>query len=249
MSINPNVKGTFPMDETKFRVRAGLMESTNQIEGSYYELFPGYASLIHAHNAAWGFIGKHWADFRTMFVEFFHQVFTQASTRKFIKQIMMDRAGKYIPVRTGHLYDALFRSIFFTHKSWGNSRHLMTCWFRWPLDRPFPIPGLTAHLPPAKGHGDTTGVINMPIKYQAPNIQFLGVGPRGGLIYGLNDPQAVNDPTVHIIEEALLQMRDMFRDAYKGLIIKLYNKKRGLTGAVTVKGGIGPGTPYTPRRN
>lgn len=262
MSVNPGVTGTFPLDESlpvdpsqpydkqtnpaEFW-GAYAMERTNQVVGSWYEVYPGYGGWKSGQVAfAKAYLGVKWTEFRKMFVELFDGVFKQASTRRYIKEVMMRRAGKYIPVRTGHLYDAIFRSLYFNNKHWGNTRHLMTMWFRWPLDRPMPIKGQTGHAPPANGHGDPWGVIGMPIKYQAPNIQFLGVGPRGGLIYGLNDPLAQPDPTPFIIEEGIKQMQDMFRNVYQGLRVKMVH--RATAGAVTVSGGgqswnISPKTP------
>jgi hypothetical protein len=236
MSINTGVKGAFPMSETQVQFGPAAFETTNQIPGSFYEIYPGYASQKRGtKTSAIMLLGKTWIDFRRAFVEFFDFVFNQPSTRKFIKEIMMLNVGKYIPVRTGHLYDTLFRSLYFTNAHWGNSRHVMIMFFRWPLDRPFPIKGLVAHTFPAVGYADPTPIIDMPIKYQAPNITFIGVGPKGGLLYGLNDPAAISDPTPTIIDQGIKQMRDMFRDVYQGMIVKCIH--RGTSPQVRVSGG------------
>lgn len=238
MSVNPGVKGTFPLDESlpvdptqpydKLTNPAEywgayVMERTNQVPGSFYELFPGYASMRHGGRpqAAIDFVGKIWYDFRKMFVALFDSVMKSPSTRRFVKEIMMRNAGKYIPVRTGHLYDAIFRSLYFNNEHPFSSRHLVKMWFRWPLDRPMPIKGMVAHTFPATGYGDQWGIIGMPVKYQAPNVNPIAYGPRGGVIYGLNDPSAMSDPTPMIIQEGIKQMQDMFRDVYQGLRIKM----------------------------
>jgi len=239
VSVNPGVKGTFPMDETLHTAGAYAMETTNQVPGSWFEFLPGYASM-HSGQVAYALArtGKTWIDFRRMFVEIFEKSFTSAATRRFLKLVMMRNAGKFIPVRTGHLYDALFRSLYFTYAKWGNARHIMQMWFRWPIDRPFPIKGLVAHSPPAKGHGDVGGIINMPIKYQAPNVQFLGPGPKGGLLFGLNDPVAQSDPTPFIIESGIKQMQNMFRDVYQGCkVMMVHRTLTGTSAQVRVSGG------------
>jgi hypothetical protein len=236
VSVNPGVTGTFPMAETRGSFGTIMTETTNQTPGSFYEIYPGYGGWKRGQVAfAKAYLGEKWTDFRRDFARFFTKIVRNANTRRFYKLIMMQRVGKYIPVRTGHLYDALFRSLYFTHKPFRNYGHVMMMWFRWPLDRPMPIKGQTGHLPPAKGHGDPWGVIAMPIKDQAPNIDFIGYGPRGGLLYRLNDPVAMSDPTPKIKEEGLKQMSDMMRDVFKGMLVKKVH--RFTAGQVRVSGG------------
>jgi hypothetical protein len=239
VSVNPGVKGTFPMADTKFTVGAYAMETTNQVPGSWFEFLPGYASMHEGQRAlALLKTGKTWIEFRRMFVEIFDDTFEKPSTRRFLKLIMMRNSGKHIPVRTGHLYDAIFRSMYFKNAHWGNARHIMMMFFRWPVSRPFPIPGVVNHVPPATGHGDPTGIIDMPIKYQAPNVNFIGVGPRGGLIYGLNDPLAQNDPTVSIIQDGIKQMQNMIRDVFQGCkVMMIHRTLTGTNAQVRVSGG------------
>jgi hypothetical protein len=210
--------------------------TTNQQEvaGTFWELFPGYASikvggLGSRVNMALALFGKRWVDIRRMFVEFWQLTMSDFGVHEVIKAHLRDKMWKIFPVRTGHLFDYVFRTMSFMWASQMNARHTVSIHYLWPGDRPWPIAGLVPHMN-AEGHSKLPipAIIHFP-----PNADRTPrIGPRGGHIYRLNDPQAVEDPVTDLnfeIREALIDIaRCLFQGTRCILHIRLSGKAQGV---------------------
>jgi hypothetical protein len=209
-----------------------FVESTAQVKGSFYELMPGVTSGKVA--AATALFGMKWTDIRRMFVNVFDRMFGNKQNQRIIREVIMKNTWRKFPVRTGHLFDYIFRFMEMSNTHFYNTRHMLRFYNRWPIDRPWPIKGNVNHTWPNTGHG------KMPIPppiLLPPNAKLIAQGPKGGLLFSLNDPQAVNDPIPYVHGAAIQEGRMQLRNLFTGLRIKLTMQVKNQTGAVSVVGG------------
>ena len=208
------------------------MESTAQVKGSFYELMPGVTSGKVA--AARAIFGMKWTDIRRMFVQVFDKMFADKMNQRTIREVIMRNTWKYFPVRTGHLYDYIFRFMQMSNSHYYNTRHMLRFYNRWPVDRPWPIKGNVSHTWPSTGHSKLP---DLPVILKPPNAQLIAIGPQGGHLFSLNDPRAVNDPIPYVHGAAIQEGRMQLRNLFTGLRIKLTMSMQKQSGAVTVVGG------------
>lgn len=205
-------------DYTKF--------ATNQdtvAQGTFWELFPGFIASKHRHRVAYHMYGKHWVSIRKAFSELWERVFNDLSFKDLFFKLMRQQTWRVFPVRTGHLFDYVHRTMWLDISSDYNSRHQIRMSFLWPADRPYPIPKRVAHSG-EEGHAQLP---LLGIMYPPPNAQFLRIGPRGGRIYRLNDPQARNDPLQTINYEVSRELLDVTRCIFQGTRAIYHMRKQG----------------------
>ncbi len=162
-------------------------------------VYVGYYSTLQSNNNPDGYwnishsstkymidrFGMKWTDLRKHMVAAFVSPLRDPDIIESVKQ----KTHQFIPLRTGHLMDAIFKTMRLTRNSWYSSHFFANFSYEWPLDRPIFIRGRVKHTPPDQGYGDWGTVrLTEPIPIARSDVIYVTAG--GNALYSLNDPQA-----------------------------------------------------------
>lgn len=194
-------------------------------------VYTGYFSTLQSNNNPDGYwnishsstkymiarFGMKWTDLRKHMVTAFTSELRDPDIIEEIKQ----RSHQFIPLRTGHLMDAIFKSMRLSRNSWYSSHFFANFSYEYPPDRPLFIRGRVKHAPPDKGYGDWGTVrLTEPIPISRVDVDHVTEG--GNALYNLNDPQAqANIPPEleKIIED---EIREDFMNMFNTILITLH---------------------------
>ncbi len=220
-------------------------------------VYTGYFSTLQSNNNPDGFwnishastkymiarFGMKWTDLRRHMVAAFISEQRDPDIIETVKQ----KTHQFIPLRTGHLMDAIFKSMRMTRNSWYNSHFFANFSYEWPLDRPIFIKGRVKHTPPDKGYGDW-GTVGLTEPIPISRVSVEHVTANGNALYNLNDPQAQANIPPELEKVIEKEIRDDFEQMFSHVLITLH-----IGGGTIVRGVVGQTTftltrpiPYTP---
>lgn len=134
--------------------------------------------------------------------------FTSKKRDAQIIERVKQKVNQFIPLRSGHLMDHIFKTMRIIRSSWYNSHYFCDFSYEWPTDRPRYIHGKTKHTPPETGRG-YWGPIKLTEPIPMSRVSTQRVTATGlTAIYNLNDPQAEANVPPEIERVGLLEIED-----------------------------------------
>jgi hypothetical protein len=185
-----------------------LQTSTSYFNTTYFHVSQGGIKGTIA------MYGMKWTDIRSLWKYLWN---LDDDDEEVLDRIRL-RLQAYVPVRSGHLYDYLCRTMYLERFSWYSTQYWIDFNCLYPADRPNPITGRVSHLF-EKGYGDQFPM--PPLIYRHPNINGPYIGPRGGSYYWMNDPGARYDFLQQLEDDAVAILEDQTAELFNDLLITL----------------------------
>lgn len=159
--------------------------------------------------------GLTWMELKHAIGRAFKNIARDQNVLTIVKTMTMIRG--LVPVRSGYLIDTIFNTMRIDRNTFYETRFWATFSFVWPIDRPMPIPTPQHIYPPSTGYGQRYRPA-----HTIPNIHLIRYTRGGNAFYGLNDPQALGDPTKEILSEAKQALFSDFNAIFQSLTVVIH---------------------------
>ncbi len=143
-------------------------------------------------------------------------LFRSDARDKRISDTIKRKVERFIPLRTGHLMDFIFKSMRIIRSSYYSS-YFATLIFDYPKDRPTFIRN-PKHGPPDTGYGEW-GTVKLIEPIPIARVSVAHITGSGNALYNLIDPQAENHPIREIKKVGLKELKDDYATIANDVII------------------------------